>query len=377
MTSSTARRALTGAYILVCLSFIAPGQAAEPAVPPLPVVPPLSASQGQAAGKTPPVAVPPLGSPAPSGKKNQAGQQLPPLSPAMKEAMIAYTEGYAALQSGHPKIAIARLQEAIKNNPREPQFHYLLAQAYGKVGNYPMRWFALRQAVRLNPNFKKAVRAFEQMWQVAVEKGALNVGTPAKRVKEALGEPDQKNPKGSVWVYGYRAVEFAKGKVYALLNLRGRGKLQPATEVFRFSFGDHPWPVIRRSISRDQSTLVYAPADQHPVHQQVTLRRLVDMKAKRSAEQLMQDMHKSLQARFPNVQWKVLQDGTSDVLFEWWLAGSGQPHQHQIIRLSSGAHDLYQLAYANQQDQLKPELRERWVQRLKAAKLEPLDQARQ
>lgn len=310
--------------------------------------------------------------PEPSAPAGQ--QQLPPLSPEAQQAMIAYTQGLAALRSGKPEQAIDKLKLAIRLKPEEAQFHYMLAQAYGDTGDYPLRWYALRQAVRLDPEHEEAVRSFEQMWDVAVEKGVLDVGEGRDEVKAALGEPDQAAPDGSTWVYGYRAVQFRDDRVNALIDLRGQGGLQPAEEVFALDLDAQNWHLKERHISRAESTLVYAPADaEQSADQRFTLQRLVDMKSRRSPHQIMQDMREHLTTQFPQVDWQVLQDDGDDVMFEWSLGGEDLPSQHEIVRLAAGADDVYRLTYSNKQADLAPALREDWVNRLRKAQLKPLE----
>ncbi len=391
MMPSPAVRALASALAVFCLVLARTGLAAQPTVPPLSTNPnPAAAATNGSPAATP--TQPPIPQSAPSGPstvpalggtgaalEQRAGKRnkMPPLTRQDKAAMIAYTEGYAALRSGHPKAAIQHLKQAIQNKPNEAQFHYLLAQAYGKIGNYPMRWYALRQAVRLNPQLKGAVHGFEQMWRVAVEKGSLDVGIPEKRVKAELGKPDQTSRKGSVWVYGYRAIEFLHHKIYGLIDLRGSGRPSPATEVFRFNLGPGHWRLTQRRLGSDQSTLVYQPKAAKGPRAQVTLTRLVDMKAKNDPHQLMTNMKQELKQRFPDLGWRVLHDSPQDVLFEWWLTGSDEPHQHQIVRMASGSHDVYQLSYASQADPLKSTTRARWVSQLKHARLEPVKTGQQ
>jgi hypothetical protein len=295
-------------------------------------------------------------------------REPPPLSPRIQQAMIAYAQGAAALQSGDSEQAIEHLKQAIRLKPDDAQFHYQLSRAYAATDDQALRWYALRQAVRLNPGHGQAVSDFEQMWSVALDQDALDVDTPRERIQAALGEPDQTSDDRNTWVYGYRAIQFEDDRLHTLLDLRGQGALQPATEVFSFDFDQRDWRLKQRLVSRTESTLIYTPEDQGETDEQITLQRLVDMKTERSPQQIMNDMRAHLQNQFPTVEWVVHHATDDDVLFEWTLSGEGLPTQHEIVRLAAGEEDVYRLSYTSKH--IDPD--KGWRERLGRAELQPL-----
>ncbi|MDX1605034.1 MAG: tetratricopeptide repeat protein [Candidatus Competibacterales bacterium] len=283
--------------------------------------------------------------------------------------MISYTQGRVALANGELDQAIEHFKTAVRFKPRDAQFHYMLGQAYAEAENFPMQWYALRQSVRLDPELDKAVAQFENMWQVALDKGFLDVGTSRKQVEAALGEPDERSQDEALWVYGYQGVQFADGQVVAVLDLRAADAMQPATEVFRFSLDDEDWRLAQRRINGGESTLIYTPTGTEEPGERLTLQRLAGKRAQHSPEALMERMRDSLSSQLPELEWRVLSEGDDSILFEW---SSENPQQHEITRLTAGETDLYRLTYSSLDATLDSALRETWIQRLEDATLEPL-----
>jgi len=57
---------------------------------------------------------------------------------------------------GRPRDAIAALQEAIRLDPREAEYHYKLALGWNETGNLAKTVSALVRAVQLNPRHARA-----------------------------------------------------------------------------------------------------------------------------------------------------------------------------------------------------------------------------
>ena len=297
----------------------------------------------------------------------------------LQQSMVTYTEGRFAMKKERFEEAIAKFKQAIMLNPKQAQFRYSLAEAYSKVGKWLPRWFQLRQTLLLQSSFKEASDAFLQMWQVAANKGIVDVGTELAAVKAALGEPDaqQQSQDGSqtTWQYAFMAINFVNDKVFSVIDLRGQKQLSAATETVALDLGERAWKIKQRRLSASQSTLEYVPETMQPnaPQEQFVVERLAGLKAKMDTQAVMETMQESLNKRFASIDWKVLQQSEDGVLFEWQLRANSNGNekknslQHEIVRLIAGEQDIHRLAYTAQE--MDAENRQRWLQRLQAAEL--------
>ena len=315
----------------------------------------------------------------PSSQSSSDTAQPSPLSPDMQQALLAYTQGLAELNKGSYQKAIELLSFAISKKPNDAQFHYMAAKAYEGAGEFRGEWFHLRKAVRLRLNHEEAVQDFMRMWQTAVDKNVLDVGTPQETVKAALGEPDAAQTEAStIWQYGFMGVEFYEDQVAAVLDLRGSGNLSPPLEKLEITLDDsREWKIKQQFASRSEHKLVYAPigasvsAESGPA-EILTHNRLIGLKQRMTVQELMEKMKAGLSYEFPEVQWNLLQSGEDNVVFEWWLTNEGLPKQHEIVRLMGGKEDIHRLAYTVKTAPLEGEAHEQWVNRLQKAKLTAL-----
>ncbi|MFO1350069.1 MAG: hypothetical protein U1F68_05060 [Gammaproteobacteria bacterium] len=317
---------------------------------------------------------------APANADEAPAKRMPaPLDPATKEALITYTQGLAALNNGNTDKAIELLKKAIILKPLNPQFHMQLARAYQQAGKPQGRWLELRKTVGLDPKHAEALAEFQQMWQVAGAKGALDVGTTMDKIKAGLGDPDAQQSEGdrARWQYGFMMIDFLGGKLDSVSDLRGLEALKPAAEVLEFSLGGGEWQIKQRSYSRTENLLEYRTPDTAQVQQRIAVQRLAGLKKSFSAKQLMEKMEANLKQQFPDATWQVLRAGDDDLLYEWRLGGEGKPGEHEITRLMSGAEDIHRLSYSAKVAQLGDEERKRWIALLEQAKLvaEPLPAA--
>ena len=333
-----------------------------------------SASAQQSDEPAPAIAAPVA--PADEATPAQPGPQPQQLAPALQQALLAYTKGLAELNNGNYEKAIELLSFAISQKPNDPQFHYMAAKAYEAAGEFRGQWFHLRKAVRLKLDHEQAVQDFMRMWQVALDKGVLDVGSPQANVKAALGEPDAKQTQTStVWQYGFMGVEFYQDRVAAVLDLRGSGNFTAPLEDLEIVLdGSREWKIKQQIASRSEFKVVYAPVETTEPAEIVTHNRLINLRNKMTVTELMQKMQAGLEYEFPEVQWKLLQSSDDDVLFEWWLDSEGLPKQHEIVRLLAGTEDIHRLAYTVKTAPLDGETHQQWINRLQAAKLIDLKQ---
>src|SRR6202041_2325717 len=68
----------------------------------------------------------------------------------------ADTLGWAYYQQGAYSSAIDTLQEAVKEDPKDANFHYHLGMAYQKTNNPAMAKEQFEDRLRINPNYSQA-----------------------------------------------------------------------------------------------------------------------------------------------------------------------------------------------------------------------------
>jgi hypothetical protein len=293
-----------------------------------------------------------------------------PLDTVTEESMIAYAQGLASLKTGHTEDAITHLQDAVRLKPEDAQYRYLLAMAYEKAGLLPNRWFQLRQAILLKPDYSDAINELLDMWQVALNKDVLDIGTTSEQIKLALGEPDHQQSEGDIttWQYAFMGLQFQQDKLVSVFDLRALEHFTPPLEIIEFGFDDRDWKLIQQRIELQRSILQYIPATETTNDQEVfTVERLFNMRKQMSVHELMETMHDNLQKKFPDIEWNVINQGDNDVLFEWQLKNqdAGGSAQHEMIRLLSGQEDIHRLAYTAH----KIDDRETWLTILQQSKL--------
>ena len=85
-------------------------------------------------------------------------------------------------------------------------------------------------------------------------------GKSADEIRQSLGAPDRINKQGANerWIYGCMAIDFANGKLFSTIDLRGyQAELQRSP--IRLGFRPDPslWRAKRRHMSRLTSTTEY------------------------------------------------------------------------------------------------------------------------
>jgi tetratricopeptide (TPR) repeat protein len=71
-------------------------------------------------------------------------------------AASADTLGWAYYRQGVYNASIDMLQQAVKEDPKNPTYHYHLGLAYQKANDYAMARKQLESALQINPNYSQA-----------------------------------------------------------------------------------------------------------------------------------------------------------------------------------------------------------------------------
>jgi cellulose synthase operon protein C len=76
------------------------------------------------------------------------------------------TLGWAYDKKGAYGSAVAQLEEAVRRNPQDANFHYHLGEAYAKLGDNSKARVELRRALQMNPGFQQSTDFREALAQV-------------------------------------------------------------------------------------------------------------------------------------------------------------------------------------------------------------------
>jgi hypothetical protein len=76
----------------------------------------------------------------------------------------------------------------------------------------------------------------------------------------------------------------------------------------------------------------------------------------------MTQLRATMQSRCPGVSWKIVQQDSTSVLYEWSIAGCGSnPDQHEIARLLKGNDGIQRIAFTRKGAELGPSEGEQWI----------------
>ena len=81
-----------------------------------------------------------------------------------------------------------------------------------------------------------------------------------------------------------------------------------------------------------------------------------------SPVEFMTQLRATMQNRCPGTAWRIVQQDSTSVLYEWSIAGCGaNPDQHEIARLLKGNDGIQRIAFTRKGAELEPNEREQWV----------------
>ena len=204
---------------------------------------------------------------------------------------------------------------------------------------------------------------FTNFWNIFDQKGLFNVGAPMQKVADTLGKPDhEKNsPTRRRLVYGYQAIDGKNGKVHEILDLRGLSKEHCMPTEFIST--DLDGRRMAMQLSRVNNRIVTSAEYVLPHEQIQNWSELVNIQrlhgqANRGAslKQIVEEMMASLKKTNPDRQFRILDEKSASILFEWkTTGGENSAPQHEIVRVFSGPVDVHRMAYVKKVTSLMEE----------------------
>ncbi|MCB1810574.1 MAG: hypothetical protein KDK04_02455 [Candidatus Competibacteraceae bacterium] len=293
------------------------------------------------------------------------------------QVQAIYRQGVAALDQGDTASAQRHFQIAVSIMPDNPAYRYALSVSYAKAGDARNMWQALRHTLAIDAGHKQAQKDFYRLWTYFDQQALFNVGAPAERIRQVLGEPDQiiPNPHGAVWRYAYMSLSLAGNRVFGTTDWTDLDpNLIPPRAKLDITLDERDWQVSHRAASRYNVMTEYTVAPQTVQNWQelFSTQRLLGMASKPLRSLLASMREQSFQAD-PNAYWKVLAETDDSILYEWRIAASpDHPAQHEIARIMLGSQDIYRIAYVAKVPQLSKTQRNSWIERLQRAILRPV-----
>lgn len=294
----------------------------------------------------------------------------------------AFERGTKAVYLKNWDEAATAFREAVRLEPNSGSYRYSLVFALKKTGRLEEAWEQLRVAVRLAPENKAIVREFSQLWQIFDRKGIFNVGVRQSEVQRLLGKPDsvvgsRRRPR---WIYGFKSINFADGRVYSLMDMRNVSKAagNPLARMQLPAEQMKEWKIGYRSIAGASSTSEYVTGDDTVQNWQVMLtnQRFTSASQRMTAHELAEEIRDLLKQGSPEAEFKMLREYPKDTMYEWKVpAKDGRPAGYEIVRLLQGSRDIHRIAFAAKTESIPRDKRFLWMGILTSAKLVPTNNA--
>lgn len=81
-----------------------------------------------------------------------------------------------------------------------------------------------------------------------------------------------------------------------------------------------------------------------------------------SPVEVMTPLRAAMQSRCPGSSWKIIQQDSTSVLYEWSIAGcASNPDQHEIARMLKGNDGIQRIAFTRKGTELEPSERDLWI----------------
>lgn len=323
-------------------------------------------------------------SPDQSASENSTGENTAAKTPT-ELAKPHYQDGVAAFAAGEYELAEQELKEAVRLDPKYVDAHYKLGATYYQLRQLGSAWRRFRLALTLDPQHKASLIGHQKFWEMFAGRGQLDVGQSPRQVSSALGQPDSETVRGNHrrWTYNHQAIDFLNDRLYSVMDTRDFSREKAAAEArIEFGFDGRRWTTVSRDVSYQQVIVRYMPPGQSSANwrERVSIQRALGHSRRgRTAQMFVKSIELALRQQQPNLQWNVIEDGTNDLVFEWYMVSLDKQGSktllHTIARAMGGPKDIHLVSYSRRGPRMDSTERSDWIQRLKDAKLVELKKA--
>lgn len=294
-------------------------------------------------------------------------------------AQKAFDQGEKELAKGNPTGAITLLKTAVRIQPENAKYQHKLAKAFLTAKKYHEMWVQLRKATVLDLSNEEYSQDFLRMWQYHDLEGMFNIGTSQQAVVKALGEPDKRieNETMKRIVYGFMAVDFGKGGLHRVLDLRGyTAEADMQVEMVSVKTDPSKWQAAHHQVSKSNDNLELTLKNEKiQKWSELFSKQRFPMLATTDAtvDGMVQSIKNSLKAVDPNAQFTVVSKTPDEMLYHWITnATSDNPAQHEVAKIMKGKKDFYRVAYVKKTDRLKDSELQNWLKVIGEAELVPM-----
>lgn len=327
----------------------------------------------------------------PKSETNSASESKAPAASAKQStkpekrewtAKDYYDDGVAAFDGAEFRLAVTQLKKAIQLDPGYVDAHYKLGASYFRLRQFTKAWKKFRDANQLDPEHKRALFGFSQMWAYYETAGVLRVGQNPHRVMSILGKPDEEIARGSrkQFTYNFMTVDFVNNRLFLVLDSRDFTTDKAiALSKIDFSFDSRDWNLITRKVSKKHAVQEFVPAGQSPRRssERVKIQRAIGIRYRgTTAKRFVATLRAALKRQNPDLVWNVISVSDNDVLFEWRNTKTDEKGKetgsHSLSRAIGGEKDVHVLTYRKGVPKMGSTQRALWIDRLRGAKLVPL-----
>jgi|HubBroStandDraft_4_1064222.scaffolds.fasta_scaffold749658_1 hypothetical protein len=137
---------------------------------------------------------------------------------------------------------------------------------------------------------------------------------------------------------------------------------QLETATFHVPDGVGKWKAAFASERRGRTLAEFVPQDESIDNWSRLLTVQFIEQQGLSPMESMAQLRATMQSRCPRSSWKIVQQDSTSVLYEWSIAGCGSnSDQHEIARLLKGNDGIQRIAFTRKGAELEPSEREQWI----------------
>ena len=289
-------------------------------------------------------------------------------------AKKAFDQGEVELAKGNFKGAATLLKTAVRIQPKNAKYHHRLGKAFMGLESYHEMWTHYHKASFHDHANEEYANDFLKMWMYHDREAVFNYGTPMETVVKSIGPPDVR--LGNRLVYGFMAVDFPKGNVSRVIDLRGyNDEAAVELETVTVATNIDDWKVAHHQVSRRDDNLELTRNDEaiQEWTELLSMQRFPMLSRSAATVRGMVDtMRDGLKQTDPKVEFVVVNETPTEVFYHWRTNPTEKhPAQHEVAKIFKGQKDFYRVAYVKKTSKLADAEFDLWSKAIGDAKLGP------
>ncbi len=275
------------------------------------------------------------------------------------------------------KASLSVLQAAVVANPTDVSARGKYAMALYQAKQPTAAWAQLLAGNKIKPDHAGINKGLGVMLGVFESQGQLQVGTPAEKIKQTLGVPQQEIELGPRrrWVYGYFGIDFKAGQLHEVIDLRGAAKsLFEPTETVSIDLDGRGWICRMRKKNAGSSSATFHLSDQALADwtERFEVERILKGTKAGSTKEIGEILIRQVSARDPGIVPSVIESNESSITVEFEFPPESEM-RYQLVRLLRGAEDVHRIAYTMRNVQPPEGIQNKWQKIFSSASLSPVN----